>query len=81
MFVSKLIKFKWNLNVLFRERLKIQRGPKLFSAISRSGVYEMIHLNAFKCQERSCSFSLKKVNAFEMHLEHKLQSKFKINSF
>ena len=25
--------------------------------------------------------SLKKVNAFEMHLEHKLQSKRKINSF
>ena len=39
------------------------------------------HLNAFKCQERSCSFSLKKVNVFEMHLEHKLQSKGKINSF
>ena len=47
MFVSKLIKFKRNLNVLFRERLKIQKGPKLFSAISRSAVYEMIHLNAF----------------------------------
>ena len=38
-------------------------------------------LMAFKCQERSCSFSLKKVNAFEMHLEHKLQSKCKINPF
>ena len=39
------------------------------------------HLNAFECQERLCSFSLKKVNASEMHLEHKLQSKCKINSF
>ena len=47
MFVSKLIKFKRNLNVLFRERLKIQKVPKLFSAISRSAVDEMIHL---KCQ-------------------------------
>ena len=36
---------------------------------------------AFKCQEKSCSFSLKELNAFEMHLETKLQSKFKINSF
>ena len=48
MFASKLLKFKRNLNVLFRERLKIQKGPKLFSVISRSAVYEMIHLNAFK---------------------------------
>ena len=48
MFVSKLIEFKWNLNAMFRERLKIQKGLKLFSAISRSAVYEMIHLNAFK---------------------------------
>ena len=48
MFVSKLIKFKSNLNVMFRERLKIQERLKLFSAISRSAVYEMIHLNAFK---------------------------------
>ena len=47
MFVSKLIKYKRNLNVLFRERLKIQKGPKLFSAITRSAVYEMIQLNAF----------------------------------
>ena len=45
MFVSKLIKFKRNLNFLFRERLKIQKGPKLLSAITRSAVYEMIHLN------------------------------------
>ena len=39
------------------------------------------HLNAFKCQERSCSLSLEKVHAFEMHLEHKLQFKCKIDSF
>ena len=45
MFVSKLIEFKRNLNVLFRERLKIQKGLKLFSAISRSAVDEMMHLN------------------------------------
>ena len=48
MFASKLIKFKRNLNVLFRERLEILKGLKLFSAIRRSAVYEMIHLNAFK---------------------------------
>ena len=44
MFISKLIKFKRHLHVLFRERLKIQKGSKLFS-ITRSEVYEMIHLN------------------------------------
>ena len=44
MSVSKLIKFKRHLNVLLRERLKIQKGSKLFS-ITRSAVYEMIHLN------------------------------------
>ena len=32
-------------------------------------------------QERSCRFSPKKVNAFEMHLEQKLHAKCKINSF
>ena len=43
--------------------------------------YMFTFKKAFKCQERSCSFSLKKVNSFEMHLEHKLQPKCKINSF
>ena len=27
----------------------LEKGPKLFSAIRRSAVDEMIHLNAFKC--------------------------------
>ena len=51
MFASKLITFKRNLNVLLRKRLKIRKGPNmkitftfLFS-ITRSAVYEMIHLN------------------------------------
>ena len=43
--------------------------------------YMLTFKMAFKCQERSCSFSLKRVNSFEMHLEHKLQPKCKINSF
>ena len=47
MFVSKLIKFKGNLHFLFRERLKIQKGSKLFS-ITRSAAHEMIHLNCIQ---------------------------------
>ena len=47
MFVSKLIKFKRNLNVLFRERLKIQKDSKLFAPMTKCAVYEMILLNAF----------------------------------
>ena len=31
-----------------QRKIENSKGPKLFSAISRSGVYEMIHLNAFK---------------------------------
>ena len=50
MFVSKMITFERNINVLFRERLKIEKGPKMkitfafLFFMTRSAVYEMIHL-------------------------------------
>ena len=66
-----MITFKKNLNVLFRERLKIQKGPKMkitftfLFFITRSAVYEMIHLKLHLNEECQFNFFQQEMNILE----------------